>query len=180
MKNSTFINEEDQRNEKTKTKVLALNKYMTKGPSGARCQELVCRLVAGSSLLLQLLPIGDVLLNMTAVHDRPVISSEGVPTQTKPQLSDSKKIWSWAADGAWHHDWLDDWLSVVTWLWRWFGGMRSKTIGVWEIRPWWWCGRRRGPHRFSRCAATPSLVVRLAPANKDRSRWKRKLKNLRR
>jgi hypothetical protein len=31
---------------------LKLNKYMAMGPSGARCQEWPCWLVAGSTLLL--------------------------------------------------------------------------------------------------------------------------------
>jgi hypothetical protein len=35
-----------------KTKVLTLNKYMAVGPSGARCREWPCWLVAGSKLLL--------------------------------------------------------------------------------------------------------------------------------
>jgi hypothetical protein len=38
-----------------KTKVLTLNKYMAMGPSGARCQEWPCWLVAGSKLLPALL-----------------------------------------------------------------------------------------------------------------------------
>jgi hypothetical protein len=42
-------------NERTKTKVLILNKYMAMGPSGARCQVWACRLVADSKLLLLLL-----------------------------------------------------------------------------------------------------------------------------
>jgi hypothetical protein len=37
---------------KRKTKVLTLNKYMAMGPSGARCQEWPCWLVASSKLLL--------------------------------------------------------------------------------------------------------------------------------
>jgi hypothetical protein len=37
---------------KKKTKVLTLNKYMAMGPSGARCQEWPCWLVAGGKLLL--------------------------------------------------------------------------------------------------------------------------------
>jgi hypothetical protein len=35
-----------------KTKALTLNKYMAMGPSGARCQESPCWLVAGRKLLL--------------------------------------------------------------------------------------------------------------------------------
>jgi hypothetical protein len=38
--------------EEKKTKVLTLNTYMAMGPSGARCQEWPCWLVAGSKLLL--------------------------------------------------------------------------------------------------------------------------------
>jgi hypothetical protein len=37
---------------KEKTKALTLNKYMAMGPSGARCQEWPCWLIAGSKLLL--------------------------------------------------------------------------------------------------------------------------------
>jgi hypothetical protein len=46
--------------------VLTLNKYMAMGPSGARCQDWACRLVAGSKLLLLLLrlySVDDGMLN---------------------------------------------------------------------------------------------------------------------
>jgi hypothetical protein len=46
-----FLSNEEQR-KKGKTKVLTLNKYMAMGPSGTRCQEWPCWLVAGSKLLL--------------------------------------------------------------------------------------------------------------------------------
>jgi hypothetical protein len=49
--NPSLLSKEEQRKKK-KTKVLTLNKYMAMGPSGARCQESPCWLVAGSKLLL--------------------------------------------------------------------------------------------------------------------------------
>jgi hypothetical protein len=48
---SLFIKGETTKEGK-KTKVLTLNKYMAMGPSGARCKEWPCWLVAGSKLLL--------------------------------------------------------------------------------------------------------------------------------
>jgi hypothetical protein len=37
--NPSLLSKEEQRKIRKKTKVLALNKYMAMGPSGARCQE---------------------------------------------------------------------------------------------------------------------------------------------
>jgi hypothetical protein len=47
-----FIKGGTTKEEEKKTKVLTQNKYMAMGPSGARCQEWPCWLVAGSKLLL--------------------------------------------------------------------------------------------------------------------------------
>jgi hypothetical protein len=47
-----FYQRRNNERRKRKTKVLTLNKYMAMGSNGARCQEWLCWLVAGSKLLL--------------------------------------------------------------------------------------------------------------------------------
>jgi hypothetical protein len=91
---------------------------MATGPTGARCQEWPCRLIAGSKLLL-----------CSAL----LCSAEKVPQKQDRNCHTVINIWSWAPDGAWHQDILTDWPSVAMWLWLWLAAIRLKirTVSFW-------------------------------------------------
>jgi hypothetical protein len=76
------------------------------------------------------------------VNYRPVLSSERALQNNKPQLSKRKsqgerKIGHGSQMGAWHQDGLNDWLSVVMWLWLRLG---------WNPACWKWRGSRKRRH----------------------------------
>jgi hypothetical protein len=74
---------------------------------------------------------------VATVNYRPVLSSEWAPQNKKQQLSKGKsqgerKIGRGSQMGAWRHDGLADWLSVVMWLWLWLW-WPSYTLGHWVL-----------------------------------------------
>jgi hypothetical protein len=81
--------------------------YMAMGPSGYRCQEWACRLVAGSKLLLLLLEQYDSDKRQT----RPLVR-EGAPKRQGRDCQTVINIWSWAPEGSLNQDWLTDWLTA--------------------------------------------------------------------
>jgi hypothetical protein len=96
------------------------NKYMATGPTGARCQEWPCRLIAGSKLLLCSVLLCSALLCSARTKEklrwqgpaayikvRPVLSSERVPHKKKEKRNchTSNKYMATGPTGARCQEW---------------------------------------------------------------------------